>query len=376
MLKAIFSEDDPENQNFMKMSIQKAPSLLDKLASLTTIRDIELFEISLLKTMAELLKIKQLSMYKINPLNKNCWLIVYANDYKEYDNKRCFSESQEIYTSEITIPEHIEFAQIWIKTTGKPYIKKQDSNFLIVYPVANSHQIISLISFELTHSLSENEMLIITSLLSITQNFQALLDENQKDKLTGLLNRHSFEENINKIQSLSLHSQMRCHKEWNGNDKRKNKALVKQYCLAIIDIDNFKCINDHFGHIMGDEVLLLLSYIMKQSFRPKDLLFRFGGEEFVVIFSIQHKDEARVVLERFREMIGDYHFPQISKVTVSIGATFIHKEILLVSEIVVRADKALYYAKNHGKDQLHFYEDLRDNGLIIERKETGTIDFF
>ncbi len=366
----------PSSQNFIKMSIQKVPSLLGKLASLTTIRDMELFEISLLKTMADLLRITQLFMYKINPSNKNCWLMVYTNDYKEYDNKRCFSESQEIYTSEISIPEHIKFAQIWIRTTGKPYIKKQDTNFLIVYPVANFHQIISLISFELTHSLSEKEMLIITSLLSITQNFQVLLDENQKDKLTGLLNRHSFEENINKIQSLSLNSQVRRHKTWHGKNKRKNKVLTKQYCLAIIDIDDFKCINDHFGHIMGDEVILLLSYVMKQNFRPNDLLFRFGGEEFVVIFSIQNKDEARTVLERFREMIENYRFPQISKVTVSIGATFISKDVLLVSEIIGRADKALYHAKNQGKNQLHFHEDLLDSGLIVERKETGTIDFF
>ena len=361
------------------MSVQnetKIPSLLNKLASLTTIRDIELFELSLLKTLAELLKIKQVSMYKLDQTNTSCWLMTYTTDFVENDKKKHLSESKEIYTTEISIPEKIRSAQMWITTTRKPYVSNQNNCYTIVYPVFGTHQIESLLSFELSHSLSENEMLIITSLLSITQNFRMLLDENQKDKLTGLLNRHTFEESINKIQMLSFNADGKVIEEWSEENRRECKGDSYNFCLAIIDIDNFKLINDRFGHIMGDEVLLLLSYIMKKNFRAKDLLFRFGGEEFVVIFRIQDKHEAEIALERFRKVISEYRFPQIETVTVSIGATFIQEGNLLAAEIIGRADTALYYAKSHGKNQLHFHESLLRSGCVVEKKEKGTIDFF
>lgn len=352
------------------------PYLLSRLVSLTTIRDIELFEISLLKTLTELLKIRQISMYKLNQLSTTCTLSTYSINMIQDENKRHFSESQEIYTSEITIPEDIMLAQLWINTTKKPYTHNQHDHYLIVYPIFGTHKIESLLSFELSHPLTENEMLIITSLLNITHNFRSLLDENQKDKLTGLLNRQTFEESIYKIQSLSLNSEMNQPEKWSKQDNRKIKEGSEKLYLAIIDVDNFKSINDRFGHIMGDEVLLLLSYLMKQIFRAKDLLFRIGGEEFVAIIRTQDKEEACKVLERFRNKIEDYRFPQISTVTVSIGVTRIRNEHLVPAEIIGRADQALYHAKNHGKNQFHFYEDLLECQHIEAKKETGAIDFF
>lgn len=355
---------------------KRIPSLLDRLAFLTTIRDIELFEFSLLKTMAELLKIEQISMYKLNQTNSNCWLMTYSTQCIEVGDRKQLSETREVYTSEIKIPEEIKSAHLWINTTGKPYVNAQNNEYLIVYPVFSANQIARLLSFSLPHPLTESEMLIITSLLSIAHNFRNLLDENQKDKLTGLLNRHTFEDSIQKIQALSFNSESQNGQEWNGENRRKLSGESLKFCLAIIDIDNFKLINDRYGHIMGDEVLLLLSYIMKQNFRAKDLLFRFGGEEFVAIFRVQDKKEAQIVLDRFREIIASYCFPQIKTVTVSIGATFIQSEQLVAAEIIGCADKALYYAKSHGKNQVHFHEDLLKSGHIVDQKQTGTIDFF
>lgn len=354
------------------------PSLLNKLVSLTTIRDVEVFEISLLKTLADLLRIKQISMYKLNQTNTTCWLSTHSSNLFQDDNKKQFSESQEIYTSEIEIPEEIKSAQLWIETTKKPYIQYQGDQYLVVYPIfsLSVNKIESLLCFQLPHSLTEGEMLIITSLLSITHNFRSLLDESQKDKLTGLLNRQTFEANINKISALTLNSDISQQPNENEQNRRRPKTGTEKFCLAIIDIDDFKSINDRFGHIMGDEVLLLLSYVMKQNFRAKDLLFRFGGEEFVVIFHVPGMEEAYEALERFRNKIEEYRFPQINAVTVSIGATLISETHHLASEIIGRADQALYRAKNNGKNQLHFYESLLESGHIVEKKETGTIDFF
>ncbi len=361
---------------FMTNKDVGTPSLLNRLVSLTTIRDIELFELSLLKTLAELLKVNQISMYKLNPDNKTCWLSTYSAKLIEDGNKRQLSESQEIYTSEIIIPDEIRSAQLWVETTKKPYIHLQSEKFLVIYPVLAANKIESMLTFELPHMLTEGEMLIITSLLSITHNFRSLLDESQKDKLTGLLNRQTFEANINKISSLILNAELGRYQDTSNRNRRRPKTGTEKFCLAIIDIDNFKSINDKFGHVMGDEVLLLLSYVMKQNFRSKDLLFRFGGEEFVVIFHAPDQADAYQILERFRTKIETYRFPQINTITVSIGATLISGMCHLASEILGRADQALYYAKHNGKNQLHFHEILLESGCIEDNKESGSIDFF
>lgn len=344
------------------------PSLLNKLISLTTIRDIELFEFSLLKTLAELLRINQISMYKLDQINATCWLSTYSASSIQDDSKRQLSESQGIHTSETMIPEEIKSAQLWIEATKKPYIHYHEDRYLIVYPILAGNKIVGMLTFELSHSLTEGEMLIISSLLSITHNFRSVLDESQKDKLTGLLNRQTFEANINKINALTLSSDINQDHEGNELNRRKLKIETGKFCLAIIDIDDFKSINDRFGHIMGDEILLLLSYVMKQNFRTRDLLFRFGGEEFIVIFRVSSKEEAYKALERFRNTIQEYRFPQIETVTISMGATLINEMNYLASEIIGRADQALYHAKQSGKNQLHFYENLLENGYVIDKK--------
>ena len=355
----------------------QAPVLLHRLVSLTTIRDIELFELSLLKTLSELLKLKQLTMYKLNPSSFSCRLLTYTANRIENGDKRKLSESQEVYTSEMQIPEEIQAAQLWISTTGKPYTQDHQSHFSIIYPILGDNKIESLLSFELLHCLTESDVLIIDSLLSISYNFHSLLHENQRDKLTGLLNRQTFDESIKKLHSMPFDIPYKPqNEEFSESNRRKNDDGSGKFCLAIIDIDNFKQINDKFGHVMGDEVLLLIAYIMKQVFRSCDLLFRFGGEEFVCLLRTKDREVARNVLERFRQKIDEYRFPQVNKVTVSIGAILISDDSVFPTELVGEADKALYYAKNNGKNQLHFYEELLNIGAIEDKVNPGTVDLF
>jgi len=383
---------------FSVASVQEGtnmPNLLSRLALLTTIREVELFEFSMLKAMAELLKVEQISMYKLDQSDSKCSQMIYSAQCTLDDIEQRLSKSRsapgivnvndveehlpkyrEIHTIDVDVPEIIKVAQLWIGITGKPYVSSQDKGYSVVYPVASSDQNKALLSFELPHSLTESEMSVITSLLDIAHNYRNLLSDNQKDKLTGLLNRHTFEESILKIQSLSLNSGSKRNRVWSGKDRRKEQSVLQRYCLAIIDIDNFKQVNDCFGHIIGDEVLLLLSYILKENFRSKDLLFRFGGEEFVVIFRVEDKESANIALDRFREIVAEYRFPQVNTVTVSIGAALIKESNQPATGIMSDADKALYYAKAHGKNQIHFYDDLVECGQLAENKTAGAVDFF
>lgn len=348
-------------------------SVLSKLATITAIRDIELFELSVLKTLTEILKTSDVSLYKFNSENIPCRLLRYSTEQRHTNTQRRIDESHELHIYDIEVPEHIRLAQQWIASTNKSYSIQKKDHYLTVYPVIGSAQIVGYVSINMAHEPTETEKFIITSILRISHNFHSLLEENQKDKLTGLLNRKTFDENITKIQSLLPYRGE--VSQYDGQEKRLQE-LPDSFWLAVVDIDFFKRINDNFGHVYGDEVLLLVSQLMKQNFRSTDLLFRFGGEEFIVIIRVRSQQDAETIFQRFRKSIEQYQFPQIPRVTVSMGATQITEQFAIASAIVGRADMALYYAKDNGRNQLFFYEDLLANGELQNPIEEGSIDLF
>ncbi len=355
------------------MSNSKAPVILDKIASLTTIRDIDMFEFSFMKTLAGMLGVNEISLYKFNSTNKPCRLIKYFSGTEISSGKKRVNEAKEILIEDIDIPVSLSNAMDWIGTTGKIYTTKAGGEYLTIYPISSLNHIIGYLSVTLSHEPSESENLVITSLLSISENFHSLLEENQRDKLTGLLNRKTFDENISKIQDLiPFHPDTGAY---SGAEKREDNS-EHEYWLSIIDIDHFKRINDSFGHIYGDEVLLMLSQIMKKSFRPSDLLFRFGGEEFIIIAKVCNQDEAKNIFERFRVTMEEFTFPQVGQVTISLGATEIQGQHVISTDIVGRADQALYHAKGNGRNKLFFYENLVSLGIIEEKNEDGYIELF
>lgn len=207
---------------------------------------------------------------------------------------------------------------------------------------------------------------VLPLLLEFYMNFLALLDDNERDTLTGLLNRKTFDGRIAKIQD-TLKSQQQ---------RSADKAVKVEFCLAALDIDHFKNVNDTYGHIFGDEVLLLFSNIMKSTFRDNDLLFRFGGEEFVVMLANADASHAQIALERFRLAIEQNNFPQVGHITVSIGvATISFTE--LPRTTIDHADQALYYAKQNGRNQVRVYEELMEQGLLkVQKIQTGDIELF
>ena len=147
-----------------------------------------------------------------------------------------------------------------------------------------------------------------------------------------------------------------------------------QNWLAVVDIDHFKQVNDRFGHLYGDEVLILVANILRSSFRSHDRIFRFGGEEFVVLLRNTTLSKAHKVFNRFREAVQEYHFPQVGNVTVSLG--FVGTSRGSPVEILGQADQALYYAKEHGRNQVCFYEDLVATGALATKVANDDVELF
>jgi diguanylate cyclase (GGDEF)-like protein len=200
-------------------------------------------------------------------------------------------------------------------------------------------------------------------MLRVYQNFIRLMREGQKDTLTGLQNRRTLEFELANI--LSGHM----------NGRRAHDDSDKGTALAVLDLDKFKRINDTFGHLMGDEVLLVFSQLLRESLRPQDQAFRYGGEEFIVILNdISEEDSARV-LERIRGNIEHHDFPQVGRVTVSVGYTRVGGQSL-PAHIIEEADKALYYAKEHGRNQVRYFASLPAEAQVEPGREGGDIQLF
>ncbi|MDX8382971.1 MAG: GGDEF domain-containing protein [Ghiorsea sp.] len=208
---------------------------------------------------------------------------------------------------------------------------------------------------EFADAADEEVMRRINILTHVYHNCDAHISSHKHDSLTGLENRHSLSERLRRV----LHVK--------GVDERRAQDTSVLPSLCILDIDFFKRVNDEFGHLYGDEVLLLLAGVMKKTFRDNDYLYRYGGEEFVVLLDTKNEAETESVLERFRQTIDDYKFPQVGHVTVSIG--FVTLEVgALPSTLFDHADKALYYAKEHGRNQVQSYQKLLETGRIEEEK--------
>ena len=145
----------------------------------------------------------------------------------------------------------------------------------------------------------------------------------------------------------------------------------------MVDIDHFKKVNDNYGHVCGDEVLLLLAQKLRLYFRSSDLIFRFGGEEFVLVIEPCDFDAMKAKIDQFMELVRQTHFPFVKTMTVSIGMSRISPYDFPIT-VLEQADKALYYAKENGRDKLCFFEQLIDAELIDEKNsdESNDIDLF
>jgi len=195
-------------------------------------------------------------------------------------------------------------------------------------------------------------------LLRIYSSHAFILNRNEHDSLTGLFNRHVMENKLNQV----YHCQ--------ASGKRKGDVKNQSWCIALLDIDYFKMINDQYGHLFGDEILISFSNLLQQSFRDEDMLFRFGGEEFLVALKNVDLDKAQLTLNRFREKIGATSFPRIPQLTISIGFTRMDTSQSLQT-IIERADRALYYSKYQGRNQTSCYEKLLEKGLVEDTAHTN-----
>lgn len=222
-------------------------------------------------------------------------------------------------------------------------------------------------------ALAQPDEIAITRLLILYGNMLDMLDYSECDALTGLWNRKPFDDLFYKTL-LPTQPLETTDPPPDGTEHRATTPPAK-FWLAMVDIDHFKQVNDTYGHLIGDEVLILVARLLRSAFRVYDRVYRFGGEEFVVVLRSSEHDGAVAAVERFRASMEAYEFPQAGRITASVGVT----EIVsgdTPAAACERADQAVYYAKHHGRNQVCSQADLVRRGLLTADVKVGDVELF
>jgi diguanylate cyclase (GGDEF)-like protein len=244
--------------------------------------------------------------------------------------------------------------------SGEPrHLGRSDGGCVISLPVGGSAAPQAVLELNLHRAPSDSELRLMQGIVQIHGNLLALLDYSERDTLTGLLNRKTYDEAF--LRSASARTQ--------------SSGDATCCVLGVLDIDHFKRVNDSFGHLIGDEVLLLMARLMRANFRHQDGLYRFGGEEFVVLMRCRHADEAASAFERLRASVEAFGFPQVGRITVSIGYTVVPDGDTPASAFE-RADQAVYHAKHQGRNLVFSHEALIAEGVLKNETKVGEIEFF
>lgn len=199
-----------------------------------------------------------------------------------------------------------------------------------VIGIIDKRHLLSLCYTQLTPIIKHEYNMVHSLMGMVGEGERGLLKMATTDTLTGIGNRRLFEEIF-----------------------QAHQALGKEYdvtlFLLLFDIDNFKSINDTFGHNVGDSVLKELSSLISRSIRKSDIFVRWGGEEFAILLRYSDPTTVMKIAEQIRQLIDKNSFESIVHVTCSFGLTSIQSGET-VEEVFERADKALYRAKKDGKN--------------------------
>ena len=256
------------------------------------------------------------TLEELFPTNIQTWKsLAHPDDILKSDQliKKHLSGETTCYTCDVRML-HKSGEWVWVKDHGKISIRDKNGIPLTMYG---------------TH-IDINE---------IKQNESRLLEMSIRDPLTNLYNRRYITNRLSTFLS-----------KWSRSPTAGS--------VAIIDLDHFKIINDTFGHLGGDSVLVRMSSLIKDNVRPYDLVGRYGGEEFIVIFDDTDKYTASKVVNRILSLVNDVQFGfegQNIRVTFSCGIADSNEfdlENLSIGSITALADLRMYKAKNGGRNKI------------------------
>lgn len=359
--------------------VQVAEDAITHLASLTAQRDREQLDVTLAQGVLELLNVaSSVGVYRLvgREDEQRRWLcsgLARRNQLSVSDPPWVDLDSLPAYSDYPTRAQALEgrsLEQVDEQADALPVARQNEGDrYVTVLPLLVEVGLPGVLEVRSEQPLALETLRPIQTLLRVFGNFQNLLESSQRDTLTGLLNRQTFDATFLKASMPVVDNPMETTVERRANTKTG-------YWLGVVDIDHFKRVNDGFGHLIGDEVLVLVARIMRQSFRHYDRLYRFGGEEFVVLLRGGDEEDAKAAFERFRTNVESYLFPQVKTVTISLGFTEVQHQDT-PNQAFSRADQGVYQAKHQGRNRVLCYEGLVRDGVIkVEGDHVGDVELF
>ncbi len=243
-------------------------------------------------------------------------------------------------------PWHLTSAEIK-EFSDDLLFKNFKTNELVIIPLRAKDRVNGIIVADNIYTskpITDDDIKIFTMLanqagLAIENSnlYELVVQKSLTDTITNLWNHRFFQE------QLSI-------------EVERTQSDNTPLSLAIIDIDDFKKLNDNFGHQHGDVILKKLAEIFKEFSRESDYICRYGGEEFSIILIQTSKEKSFDIAERLRKKIEEYPFPGADpdkplRITISIGLATIPQDASTKEELIANADKAMYIAKFSGKNK-------------------------
>lgn len=227
-------------------------------------------------------------------------------------------------------------------------------------------------------ALTEDQMLTIEQLRRVYRNMYSLLEYSDRDALTGLLNRKSLDDAfysavLEELDGVTGESRATAVRK--GLDPERRHRVPANYWLGSAIIDNFALVNDQHGHLIAEEVLLLVARVMNNTFRTYDRIYRFGGGHFGVLMHCPDEALVLAAFERFRANVEKFNFPQVGRVTVSCGFTSVMADDS-PSSALEKTERAVDFAQRSGRNKVSSHLGLVRRGLFGETPKVGALDIF
>lgn len=343
---------------------------LEHVADMTRSRDRGLVDATLLSAFIDLLPIDGVILWRVlgEPGGEQRWLR--SGSQERGDLVADVEGSMSRYEPEPveSLPDHLLcFTQVRV-------IQVQTyDGYCVLLPMAGEREVEGVVELRLPAPLDVGHLRMAQTVLRIHRNFLSLLDYSERDTLTGLLNRKSFDETFLKATVLEATRIFGPGSDEDSDGRRR--GVVRRHWLGVIDIDHFKRVNDTYGHLIGDEVLVLVARIMRSTFRYDDRLYRFGGEEFVVLLAAPDENAAQAAFERLRQQLAAYAFPRVGTVTASVGFSDVRPGDTPQAAFE-RADKAVYYGKENGRNRVCSHAQLVLQGILSNADSVGDVELF
>lgn len=227
--------------------------------------------------------------------------------------------------------------------------------------------------------LREDQRYTVDVMLHVFRNMYNLLAYSDRDALTGLLNRKALDDTFYSavLEELDEGAQEGAREPQApvepGQERRHR--VPPNYWLGTASVDQFGALNDKHGHLIAEEVLLLVARIMNNTFRTYDRIYRLGGDQFAVLMHCPDEALVLAAFERFRANMEKFSFPQVGQVTACAGFTRVTPDDS-PDTTLERCERAVDYAQHHGHNQVFSHGDLVRKGFFADTPKTGAVDLF